>query len=205
MTLFVFYELNPAVADAAKHYFSYLSDSDANVDIVVGDGRVSLANEWREKKLNQFDLLVVDAFSGDSIPQHLLTVEAMKLYWQHMKKDGIIAIHISNTHLNLLPLMKGLAQESGKTLSFFLTKADSSGEHDTQWVWLSTKKKVMNSPFVKAYLTPIDPLSAQVYLDRRVQPFNVYLEITEKVLGLPCTLVFHRQPRFLLRKSGSFL
>ena len=150
-----FYELNPAVVDAASNYFSYLKDSKADIGIVIGDGRVSLAKELKASSLGNFDLLVIDAFSGDSIPQHLLTTEAMALYWQHIKDNGVIAVHISNTHLNLLPLMQGIAQESEKTLAYFKTKAQADNGHDTQWVWLTNNETLLKSPITSAYRTEL--------------------------------------------------
>lgn len=155
-----FYELNPAVLDAAQNYFTYLADSQANITLVVGDGRVSLANELKAAKSNQnalapFDVLVIDAFSGDSIPQHLLTVEAMDLYWQHLHENGVLAVHISNTHLNLLPLMQGLAQQTGKEIRYFKTKAATEYGHDTEWVWLTNHKELLENAEVVAKHTPI--------------------------------------------------
>jgi spermidine synthase len=150
-----FYELNPAVVDAANHYFSYLKNSEADVEIVIGDGRISLTKELTNNINGNFDLLVIDAFSGDSIPQHLLTTEAMELYWQHLRGEGIIAIHISNTHLNLLPLMHGLAQEGEKELVYFKTQAQTKNGHDTQWVWLTNNKILLESPVTKIYRTSL--------------------------------------------------
>jgi len=146
-----FYELNPAVSSAAQEYFSYLKDSAAKITIALGDGRVSLTNEWKSGLNHQFDLLVVDAFSGDSIPQHLLTVEALELYWQHLTGDGVLAVHISNTHLNLSPLMRGLAQQSGKEIRYFKTQAKNDAEHDTEWVLITNNKSLLNNSMVKAY------------------------------------------------------
>lgn len=132
-----FYELNPAVIDVAQQYFSYLSDSKAQIELVEGDGRVSLQQEMSQGQLQQFDVLVIDAFAGDSIPQHLLTIEAMALYQQHLAADGIIAVHISNTHLDLLPLMVGTAAAMGWHVDYFMTAATPAHAHQTEWVWLS--------------------------------------------------------------------
>ncbi len=151
-----FYELNPAVINAAQQYFTYLADSAATITLVVGDGRLSLAKELAEQKAQgvnpkPFDVLVIDAFSGDSIPQHLLTVEAMALYWQHLAADGVIAVHISNSHLNLLPLMQGIAKSTEKSLRYFNTKAQSQQGHDTEWVWLTNNQALLNSGVAKVY------------------------------------------------------
>ena len=148
---FKFYELNPAVINAAQTYFTYLSKSKATIDIVAGDGRVSLTNELNHGQPQAFDILVVDAFSGDSIPQHLLTKEAIALYFQHLNKDGIIAVHISNSHLNLTGLLKGLAQESDSYWQYFFTQGQNKYQHDTQWVWLTKQTQHLNSSVVKAY------------------------------------------------------
>jgi len=155
---YYFYELNPAVVDAAQNYFTYLKDSKANIAIVIGDGRVSLASEQKQNDNAPFDVLVIDAFSGDSIPQHLLTVEAMDLYWQRLSQEGAIAVHISNTHLNLLPLMQGLAQQTGKTLRYFKTKAETATGHDTQWVMMSNNHRLLNNEMIISYQSKLPKL-----------------------------------------------
>jgi SAM-dependent methyltransferase len=106
---FRFYEINPQVIDIAKNYFSYLRDSPAQIDIVLGDARVSLESEAPQ----HFDVLAVDAFSGDAIPVHLLTREAFAVYLRHLKPDGILAVHTSNTYLNLPPVVELLAEDAG--------------------------------------------------------------------------------------------
>ena len=148
---FTFYELNPAVINAAENYFTYLDDSQATIKLRLGDARVSLSQTLNNDPDSLFDLLVVDAFSGDSIPQHLLTTEAISLYLQSLTKDGMIVIHVSNSHLNLLPLMRGLAKGKNLAISYFHTRAEQSEEHDTQWVWLSRNGKILDSALVKAY------------------------------------------------------
>lgn len=106
-----FYEINPLVRDLALSQFRYLKDCRAKIDIVIGDARLSL----ERAPLQHFDVLVVDAFSGDSIPVHLLTREAFRIYWRHLRSDGVLAVHISNKYLNLGPPVELLARESGKT------------------------------------------------------------------------------------------
>ena len=102
-----FYEINPAVVDLAKEHFSYLADCEAQLDIVLGDARLSLEHEPPQ----DFDVLVLDAFSSDSIPTHLLTREAVDVYRQHLKPDGVLAVHISNRNLNLAPVVLRLAED----------------------------------------------------------------------------------------------
>ncbi|MGJ5817852.1 spermidine synthase [Paludibaculum fermentans] len=107
--LFRFYEINPMVVDFARRHFRYLSDTPARVDIAVGDGRLLL-----EREVNQnFDLLVIDAFSGDSIPVHLLTREAFRTYRRHLKPGGVLALHLSNLYLDLMPEVRLLAADQG--------------------------------------------------------------------------------------------
>jgi hypothetical protein len=103
------YELNPDVVRIAQRYFTFLTNSPAKIDVVLGDGRVSLEREPD----HLFDLLVLDAFSGDSIPTHLLTDEAMRVYLRHLAQDGVMAFHISNTHLDLEPVVRALANQHG--------------------------------------------------------------------------------------------
>jgi SAM-dependent methyltransferase len=103
-----FYEINPLVISIARNWFSYLRDTRAKVDIALGDARLSLAAEPPQR----FDVLAVDAFSGDAIPAHLLTKEAFALYLRHLNPGGILAIHTSNTYLDLAPVVKLLADDA---------------------------------------------------------------------------------------------
>jgi|688.fasta_scaffold00292_41 hypothetical protein len=104
-----FYEINPDVIRIAQEHFTYLSNCPAELEVLPGDARLTLANE----KENQFDILVLDAFSGDAIPIHLLTTEAMDIYRSCLKKDGILVIHITNQYFDLAPVAHGLAEYSG--------------------------------------------------------------------------------------------
>jgi SAM-dependent methyltransferase len=105
-----FYEINPLVPRIARDQFYFVPDSKAKVDIAMGDARLSLEREQPEN----FDLLVVDAFSSDAIPVHLLTKEAMELYFRHLKPEGFLAVHISNRYLDLEPVLAGEAKATGK-------------------------------------------------------------------------------------------
>ena len=108
-----FYEINPAVVDIAQKQklFTYLEDCPSDKAIVLGDARVSLEREADRGEFQQFDVLAIDAFSSDSIPLHLLKKECMEIYLKHMAPGGVIAFHISNRHLNLSPVVRGLADE----------------------------------------------------------------------------------------------
>ncbi|MDE3166619.1 MAG: fused MFS/spermidine synthase, partial [Acidobacteriota bacterium] len=100
-----YYEINPLVLTIARTWFYFVPDCKAKLDVAMGDARLSLEREQPEN----FDVLAVDAFSSDSIPVHLLTREAMELYFHHLKPDGILAVHISNRYLDLEPVLQGEA------------------------------------------------------------------------------------------------
>ena len=119
-----FFEINPKVVDIASNtnYFTYLADSKATVSIGLGDARALLTAET-----NRYDVLVIDAYSGDAIPLHLATKEAFRLYLDRLNPGGILAVHISNWHIDLNPLCKAVAREQwgGDQLSVI---SDQSGE-----------------------------------------------------------------------------
>ncbi len=100
-----FYEINPDVIEIAQRDFSYLAESDASIELPLGDARLKLEREPPQ----QFDVLAIDAFSSDAIPVHLITREAVELYLTHMKPDGVIAFHVTNRHLDLVPVLEGIA------------------------------------------------------------------------------------------------
>jgi hypothetical protein len=106
------YEINPQVTDIAKRYFHFLPDCKAPYEVIHGDARLKLEQELKENPAgHQFDLLCLDAFSGDAVPTHLLTTEAFAIYKKHLKPDGIIVCNITNTYLDLWPVVKRLADE----------------------------------------------------------------------------------------------
>jgi SAM-dependent methyltransferase len=124
-----FYEINPLVLRLAHTEFTFLGDCKAKADIAMGDARLSLERESPEN----FDVLVVDAFSSDSIPVHLLTLEAMLLYFRHLRPDGVLAVHISNRYLDLEPVLAGETRATGK-----LARVVDTEDDDTQDVFGAT-------------------------------------------------------------------
>jgi hypothetical protein len=114
-----FYEINPLVEELARTEFTYLADCRGRVDVVLGDGRLSLEREPAQ----HYDLLVVDAFNGDAIPVHLLTRQALELYFRNLKPTGILALHLTNNHLDLAPVVKVLAQHLGKHALFITNES----------------------------------------------------------------------------------
>lgn len=104
-----FYELDPKVEVIAKKYFTYLTNTKAQIAIHIGDGRAVLDNQPPQ----DYDLLLIDAFNGDAIPCHLLTKEALQIYLKHLKQNGLLVFHISNNYLDLRPILGDLAQSLG--------------------------------------------------------------------------------------------
>jgi len=109
------YEINPEVIEIAQRYFTFLRECPAPVDIVLGDARLQLERELEETggRGQQFDVLCLDAFTGDAVPTHLLTSEAFAIYKQHLKPDGILVCNITNTYLDLYPVVAKLAAAHG--------------------------------------------------------------------------------------------
>lgn len=129
-----FYEINDQTQTIAENQFSYLQDSLANIEVIIGDGRVSLAKELKETGTQAFDVLVIDAFSGDAIPVHLLTAEAMNLYHSHLKEDGIIAFHVTNIHINLFDVVRHLAEQQDMTAIHVHHDAENPMEYSNDWI-----------------------------------------------------------------------
>jgi len=136
-----FYEINPAVAKVSmgpRAYFTFINDSAAHVDLVMGDARMELEREAARGELQNFDVLVLDAFSSDAIPVHLLTREAFQTYRKHLRSEhSVIAVHVTNSVLDLGPVIAGIANENG----FFALRTKPSwlgGMSSTSdWILLS--------------------------------------------------------------------
>jgi hypothetical protein len=145
-----FYEINPDVVRLSREWFSYTQDSKADIEVVLGDGRIQLERELADGERQQFDVLIADAFTGDAVPLHLLTSECVQIYRQHLKDDGILAIQISNQYLNLLPVTLGLAN----TLGWELVLIDSKDNLDdatwsATWVLITNNRSFLNSEAVQ--------------------------------------------------------
>lgn len=129
-----FYEINPVVIDFARDYFTFLRDTTASVELILGDARLMLEREAPQ----QYDILVLDAFSGDAIPVHLLTSEAMELYDSHLSSDGILAFHISNMYFDLTPIVEGLARNQAYHSRVILSQRNlQQSASRSLWVLLS--------------------------------------------------------------------
>jgi spermidine synthase/MFS family permease len=129
-----FYDINPRVIAVASREFTYLVDSEARIELELGDARLSLERETPQ----EFDVLAVDAFSSDAIPVHLITKEALGVYLRHVKPDGIVAFHVSNRFLDLVPVVARLAREQGAhAVAVFETSGEDDARTQSDWVLVS--------------------------------------------------------------------
>jgi hypothetical protein len=141
-----FYEINPLVARIANTEFTYLKDTAAKVDIAMGDARLSLEREAPQG----FDVIVIDAFSGDSIPIHLLTRGAFAQYFRHSKREGAVAVHVSNKWLDLVPVVRQAANDFGKYCVLVDTDdEDEGGIFGATWMVLVDPKELYKKPSLK--------------------------------------------------------
>ena len=162
-----FYEINPDVVSLAREYFTYLIDTPARVAVVLGDARLSLERERATGKSQQFDLLVLDAFSGDAVPLHLLTREAFMLYDHHLAPGGILAVNISNQLLDMTPLIFGLARDGSRWASLIVDPhEDDSIQFNSRWVLVARDEFTLKNPAVvgRAAL-PGDPSGWMCFTD----------------------------------------
>ncbi|MFN8411858.1 MAG: fused MFS/spermidine synthase [Anaerolineales bacterium] len=149
-----FYEINPVVVRVAEGeggYFSFLKDSKADVSVIEGDARISLENELSLGEKQNFNILVLDTFSSDSIPVHLVTQEAFALYLQHLAPDGVMVAHISNQHLDLQPVLWQLAQEYNLSIVRIDEDGDSNtGAFQSEWMLLARDPAFFEIPAIKS-------------------------------------------------------
>lgn len=148
------YEINPEVFELADSEFSFLRDSPARIERVLGDARLALEREAPQ----QLDVLAVDAFSGDSVPIHLITREAMAVYWRHMQPDGIVAFHVTNRFLALAPVVEQVARANGLHAVLIHDAAENSPLRSTDWVLVARDPAVLARPALQSAATPITPI-----------------------------------------------
>ena len=153
---FRFYDINPLVEKIAKHRFTYLRETPARVEIVLGDARLSLEGEPAQA----YDVIAVDAFSGDAIPVHLLTREAIQLYLHHLRPNGILAVHVSNQYLYLDPVVQQEARYAGlRSLLVSSDGDDDIGVYSADWVLVTNDEDFLRRPEVKDAASDITPVS----------------------------------------------
>lgn len=145
---YTFYEIDPDVARLAEDHFTYLRDAAMNVDVELGDARICLESQAGSL---QFNVLAIDAFSGDSIPMHLLTRECFELYRRHLADDGVLALHISNNNVDLTPVVVGLSQEIGYDVRIVHSPADEArGVNEAVWALVTRNQSFLNDPEIAA-------------------------------------------------------
>ena len=164
---FRFYEINPQVVDVANREFTFMQDTPAKIEVVLGDGRLSLEREPSQ----QFDVLAMDAFSGDSIPMHLLTRQAMEIYLRHLKPGGVLAFQATNRFINIAPIVASLAAEFGLA-AVLVTDFPENEEGPNYWtastdqVLVTTNRKLLEADPIHSVATEISvPPGFRVWTD----------------------------------------
>jgi hypothetical protein len=131
-----------------------MQDTSAEVHIELGDARISMERQ----KDQGYDLIALDAFSGDAIPVHLLTKEAFEQYFRHLKPTGVIAVHVSNRHLDLSPVVFGLHEHFQTRIGLVDNARDEGyGEAASEWILVTKNDEFMDSPAVRDAITPVEP------------------------------------------------
>lgn len=170
--VFRFYEIDPQVQVIARKYFSFLADSEAKIDVVLGDARLSIEREQPQN----YDVLAVDAFSGDSIPAHLITREAVQLFRKHLAPGGILAYHVSNRYLDLPPVLANIAEgEKMATLQIDDYKDGTDGnpiKNPSVWVLLADKAETL-APLEGAGKAPVQKPEWRIWSDDYHNLFQV--------------------------------
>lgn len=167
-----FYDINPLVVQLAGTEFSFLRDSKAHTETVIGDARLSLEREPPQN----YDVLAVDAFSSDAIPVHLLTKEAFDLYFRQLKPGGVLAVHVSNVYLDLAPVVAKLAQAEGKEARLVENEDDDPNEiTSSDWVLVTGRRDLFAMPLLKDVSTPIDmPRNLLLWTDDYSNLFQIF-------------------------------
>ena len=143
-----FYEINADIIEIAEQNFTFLKDCPADIECYLGDGRLLLERAVDKR----YDILIIDAFSSDSIPAHLLTKEAMELYVHRLAEDGVLAIHVSNNHLSLSPLVHRLAREVGLESRELVSAMDEQTKTvEAKWTLLTRQSDLWNSAQLSAF------------------------------------------------------
>lgn len=149
-----FYEINPQVLELARAEFSFMDESQARIETALGDARLSLEQESPQG----FDVLAVDAFSGDSVPVHLITSEAMDLYLRHLKADGIVAFHLTNRFLWMPPVVQEIARAKGLATALIRDDPDAPGQRRTDWMLVARDPGVLDRAGILQASTPVTPI-----------------------------------------------
>jgi hypothetical protein len=168
-----FYELDPDVLALARSHFSYLGSTPAQLEVVIGDARLSLERELARGS-RAYDVLAIDAFSSDSIPVHLITREAIALFMQHVAADGILAIHISNRFLDLKPVLANIARAEGLSARLVTDSPEGNGSASmTDWVLIARGPDA----FAHELLQVAEPIEPNPQFSLWTDQFNNLLDV----------------------------
>jgi cytochrome b561 len=180
-----FYEINPSIIGIAESgkWFTYLTDCEkrgAIYDVRLGDARLTLDRELAaDAKTKPYDVLVLDAFSGDAIPAHLLTEEAFGIYLGHLAtaeadgRDGAIAVHITNRYVDLEPVVRGLAERYGlKTARIFTKRDEAQAIYSSDWMILTHDQSLVDELAPAAVAADEHPKPAVLWTDARSNLFD---------------------------------
>jgi hypothetical protein len=149
-----FYEINPQVVTVANSEFSFLGDSSAVIETVLGDARLAMEREAPQN----YDVLVIDAFSSDSIPVHLITREAMAVYFRHMKPGGVVAFHVTNRFLRLAPVVQRVADEQQLHIALIADDTEESDLASTDWVLVTRDRALLERSAIAQFSSKIDEI-----------------------------------------------
>ena len=146
-----FYEINPQIEHIARTQFTFLNDTRAATEIVMGDARLSMEREQPQ----QYDIIVLDAFSGDAVPTHLLTREAFAVYARHLKSGGVIAVNVTNRYLELHSIVRRLGEDAGlRAVLAQMVSRDLGMNTSAHWVILTASDSILNQPEIVAASVP---------------------------------------------------
>lgn len=161
------YEINQIAIDLAEgdgEYFTFLQDSQADIEVIAGDARISLENEYNVNGSHEFDVIVLDTFSSDSVPVHLVTKQAFDLYLANLKPDGVIAANISNQHIDLQPVFYQIAKEFGLTIIRIDNIPDEPREYLSIWMLMAKNPESLNIPEIQTRAITYEIYSTDVAL-----------------------------------------
>jgi spermidine synthase len=171
------YEINPQVLDIARTQFTYLSDTPARVEVALGDGRLVLESELASGNGQQFDILVMDAFSGDSVPVHLVTREAFQTYFRRLKPGGILAVNITNSYLDLEPVVERAANAFGKVAMVYSYEPGPEDYllcFDCAWTLIMDRATLAAHPALQAGAVELKP----------ERPFRIWTDDFSNMYGI---------------------
>ena len=166
---FRFYEINPAVIRIASEHFRFLKESQAKTEVIAGDGRLALDREPEQN----FDVLVLDAFSGDAIPVHLLTQQAFEIYFRHLRPGGIIAVHVTNKYLDLASVVQKISASLRNQALLIHSAADRQrATYETDWMLMAEDRGTLRE--FEALSRPLmAPRGLQLWTDQYSNLFQI--------------------------------